>query len=66
MIERIIEELIRQQVVINEMQNANFNLKQLEEKYIAKKKIKKNNNKKLYFISVGLRRSFDRVSRDVI
>ena len=65
MIERIIEELIRQQVVINEMQNANFNLKQLEEKYIAKKKRKKN-NKKLYFISVGLRRSFDRVSRDVI
>ena len=41
MIERIIEELIRQQVVINEMQNANFNLKQLEEKYIAKEKEKK-------------------------
>ena len=66
--ERIIE-LIRQLVNIDEMQfgfipgclttNAIFILRQLQGKYLAKKK-------KLYSIFVNLEKAFDQVPRDVV
>ena len=68
-LERIVDKLIREQVHINDMQfgfmkgrgttDAIFIARQLQEKYIAKKK-------KLYFAFVDLEKAFDRVPRDVV
>ena len=68
-VERVIENLVRQQVDINEMQfgfmpgrgttDAIFILRQLQEKYLAKRK-------NLYFAFVDLEKAFDRVPRDVV
>ena len=67
--ERVVEKLIRQKVDIDQMQfgfmpgrgttDAIFVLRQLQEKYLAKKK-------KLYFGFVDLEKAFDRVPRDVV
>ena len=67
--ERVVEKLIRQKVDIDEMQfgfmpgcgttDAIFVLRQLQEKYLAKKK-------NLYFAFVDLEKAFDRVPRDVV
>ena len=69
LLERIIEQLIRGHVKIDEMQfgfmpgksttEAIFMVRQLQEKYLAK-------HKKLYFAFVDLEKAFDRVPRDVI
>ena len=68
-LERIIEQLVRQQVDINGMQfgfmpgrgttDAIFILRQLQEKYLSR-------NKNLYFAFVDLEKAFDRVPRDVV
>ena len=68
-LERIVDKLIREQVHINDMQfgfmkgrgttDAIFIARQLQEKYIAKKK-------KLYFAFVDLEKAFDRVPRVVV
>ena len=67
--ERVVEALIRQKVDIDQMQfgfmpgrgttDAIFILRQLQEKYLAKRK-------NLYFAFVDLEKAFDRVSRDVV
>ena len=67
--ERVVEELIRKQVSIDEMQfgfmpgrsttDAIFILRQLQEKYLARKR-------NLYFAFVDLEKAFDRVPRDVV
>jgi len=67
--ERIVEKLIRQKVDIDQMQfgfmpgrettAAIFVLRQLQEKYLAKKK-------NLYFAFVGIEKAFDRVPTDVV
>ncbi len=68
-LERVVEKLIRDMVDIDEMQfgfvpgrgttDAIFILRQLQEKYLAKKK-------NLYFAFVDLEKAFDRVPRDVL
>ena len=67
--ERVLERRIREQVHINEMQfgfmpgkgttDAIFIVRQLQEKYLAKKK-------DLYFAFVDLEKAFDRVPREVV
>ena len=67
--ERVVEGLIRKQVNIDEMQfgfmpgcsttDAIFILRQLQEKYLARKR-------NLYFAFVDLEKAFDRVPRDVV
>ena len=68
-IERVVDELIREQVKIHAMQfgfmprrgatDAIFIVRQMQEKYYAA-------NKRLYFAFVDLEKAFDRVPRDVI
>ena len=68
-VERVIEKLIREMVSIDEMQfgfmpgrgttDAIFILRQLQEKYLAKRK-------NLYFAFVDLEKAFDRVPREVL
>ena len=67
--ERVIENIIRERVIIDNMQfgfipgrgttDAIFILRQIQEKHLAK-------NKKLYFAFVDLEKAFDRVPRKVI
>ena len=67
--ERVVEALIRQKVDIDQMQfgfmpgrgttDAIFILRQLQEKYLAKRK-------NLYFAFVDLEKAFDRVPREVV
>ena len=69
MVERIIEKQIRSHLSIDEMQfgfmsgrgttDAIFNLRQMQEKFLGKKK-------NLYFAFVDLEKAFDRVPRDVV
>ena len=68
-LERVVEKLLREQVQIDEMQfgfmpgrgtiDAIFILRQLQEKYLAKKKT-------LYFAFVDLEKAFDRVPREIV
>ena len=68
-VERVIEKIIRQRILIDNMQfgfmpgrgttDAIFILRQLQEKHLAK-------NKNLYFAFVDLEKAFDRVPRKVI
>ena len=67
--ERILEKKVREQVAIDEMQfgfmpgkgtiDAIFTVRQMQEKFLAKKK-------QLYFAFVDLEKAFDRVPREVV
>ena len=63
--ERIVDELIRQIIKIDEMQFAIFIIRQLQEKFLSMKD-PSGKNRTLYFAFVDLEKAFDRVPRKVL